>query len=575
MMYLYRALILDVNQKIDLARLPVAEGASFDSHMEEHNARCLENTRVELLRHITEWAEDKTGKPIFWLQGMAGTGKSTIARTAAQLFAGQNQLGASFFFKKGEGERGNATRFFATIATDLMGRVPGMISGVRKAIDADPAISGKALKDQFEKLILQPLSEEKKFPPKALRLVVVVDALDECEREEDVREILKLLSRTKDISLVSLRVFITSRPELPIRLGFKEMSDGTYQDLILHDVAKETIEHDIALFLKHELGQIREQRSLSSDWPSEDQIRILVQMTIPLFIFADTVCRFVRETKRNPRSRLNDILKYATKTLSQLDMTYLPILDPLFAIQDEREKEEQSREFKEIVGSIVVLNSPLSIVSLARLINIPTEDVKCWLDLLHSVLSIPVAEDMPVRLLHLSFREFLLDTQKRGKSPFWVNEEETHKRLTEKCLQLISSPNGLRQNICNLMRPGTLRSEINSKIIHNTLSPEIRYACRYWLYHLQKSKNCIRDGDLVHDFLQRYFLYWLEAMSLMGEASESIRMIISLQSLTDVRLLSSLYIGFHPYLSFRPMKVSRYLLFFTMESVLRCGIDLY
>ena len=40
---------------------------------------------MELQRRITEWAEDKTGKPIFWLKGMAGTGKSTIARTAAQL----------------------------------------------------------------------------------------------------------------------------------------------------------------------------------------------------------------------------------------------------------------------------------------------------------------------------------------------------------------------------------------------------------------------------------------------------------------------------------------------------------
>ena len=92
--------------------LPVAKVASYDSHTEEHNARCLPNTRTALLHDITQWAKDKDGKTIFWLCGMAGTGKLTIARTAAQSFAEAGQLGASFFFKKGEGERGNASRIF-------------------------------------------------------------------------------------------------------------------------------------------------------------------------------------------------------------------------------------------------------------------------------------------------------------------------------------------------------------------------------------------------------------------------------------------------------------------------------
>ena len=78
---------------------------------------------------------------------MAGTGKSTIARTVTQLLADNGQLGASFFFRKGEGERGNASRFFTTIVTDLIGNVPELISGIRKAVDANPAIPHKALKD--------------------------------------------------------------------------------------------------------------------------------------------------------------------------------------------------------------------------------------------------------------------------------------------------------------------------------------------------------------------------------------------------------------------------------------------
>src|SRR4051812_11587087 len=195
-----------------MTKLPTAKGASFDSHMEEHNSTCLPDTRTELLHQIQRWANDNNSKSIFWLSGAAGTGKSTIARTVARTFAEHQQLGASFFFKRGEGERGNATLFFTTIATQLLIRVPEIGPGIKKAIDANPAISEKALKDQFEKLILQPLLELARLP--ASTLLIVIDALDECEQDNDIRAILQLLSRSKVLKSVSLRILVTSRPEL-------------------------------------------------------------------------------------------------------------------------------------------------------------------------------------------------------------------------------------------------------------------------------------------------------------------------------------------------------------------------
>ena len=102
---------------------------------------------------------DLDGKCIFWLKGMAGTGKSTIARTVAEDFDADGLLGASFFFKRGEGERGNASRFFTTITLDLVHKVPALVPYVKSAIESEPRISGKSLKDQFEKLIFQPLSQ--------------------------------------------------------------------------------------------------------------------------------------------------------------------------------------------------------------------------------------------------------------------------------------------------------------------------------------------------------------------------------------------------------------------------------
>ncbi|KAI9765959.1 MAG: hypothetical protein M1839_005275 [Geoglossum umbratile] len=522
----------NIHIKLDLAKLPIAKGASFDSHMDEHNARCLANTRVELRSRIAEWAKDRNGKPIFWLKGMAGTGKSTIARSVAQSFADQHQLAASFFFKKGEGERGNATRFFTTIATDLVAHIPGLILGIRKALDADPGISERALKDQFEKLILQPLLEM--APSQTLACIVVIDALDECEREGDIRVILQLLARAKDIKPVSLRILVTSRPELPIRLGFKQMSDGMYQDLVLHEVPKRTIEQDIRLFLEYELREIQEQRSLPPGWPSGDEIQVLVELAVPLFIFAATACRYIADQRDNPMKRLEVVLQYQSATyVSKLDRTYLPILSQLFDDEDEVDKQKRTSEFRDIVGGIVVLESPLSISSLANFFQISKEDVRCRLDSLHSVLSIPDSEDLPVRLLHLSFRDFLIDPQKKGKNPFWMDKRETHERLASKCLELLSSPEGLQQNMCKLLNPGTQKREIDKQTIAIYLPPELQYACCYWAHHLEQSNCHICDGDPIHLFLQKYFLYWLEAMSLIGEAYKCIHIINRLQALAE------------------------------------------
>jgi hypothetical protein len=521
--------------------LPVATGASFDSHSEEHNARCLPNTRTEPLDAITTWANNKDGKPIFWLSGMAGTGKSTIARTVAESFASRGQLGASFFFKKGEGERGNASRFFTTIATDLVVHEPGMLAGIRKALDEDSAISQRALKDQFEKLVLQPLLGIQQARSPGLARVIMIDALDECEREEDIRAILQLLAQTKDVRPVPLRIVVTSRPELHIRLGFREMPNGTYQDLVLHEVPKSTIEHDIRLFLEHELGAIRKERKLASDWPSSHQIMALVELAVPLFIYAATVCRFVGTKGRNPMKYLDKVLEYKKSTFSQLDGTYLPALEQLLDEQKD-DKEEWLIEFREVVGSIVVLESPLSITSLGCLLQLSQEDVRCQLDSLHSVLSVTDSKDIPVRLLHLSFREFLINPQKQGKSPFWVDEKSTHNKLASRCLELMSGPSGLRQDMCGLLGPGVLRSEIDDGTVVSSLPPELQYACRYWTSHIIQSQQDILDREATHLFLQKHLLHWLEAMSLMRESSRCFHLLDSLQALAGVRSLQNIFL---------------------------------
>ena len=118
---------------------------------------------------------------------------------------------------------------------------------VRKALETDPTISGKAIKNQFEKLILQPLAgfRNRICTP----LIIVVDALDKCENDSYVKLIVHLLLQARFVRTVNVRVFVISRPKLPILLGFKEVLEDTYQDIVLHNIPHSIIEHNIAVYL--------------------------------------------------------------------------------------------------------------------------------------------------------------------------------------------------------------------------------------------------------------------------------------------------------------------------------------
>jgi len=137
--------ILAVNQNIVLDKLPIIDRAAFNSQAEGSAPTCHPDTRVDLLHQIHEWADQPKTHAIFWLNGMAGTGKSTISRTVARHFADQHRLDASFFFKRGDGDRGKVTKLFTTIAAHLISAVPSVAMYVKNTIELDPAVTGKAL----------------------------------------------------------------------------------------------------------------------------------------------------------------------------------------------------------------------------------------------------------------------------------------------------------------------------------------------------------------------------------------------------------------------------------------------
>lgn len=163
-------------------------------------------------------------------------------------------------------------------------------------------------------------------------------------------------------------------------------------------------------------------------------------------------------------------------------------------------------------------------------------DINNQLNLLHSVLNIPGSSNIPVRLLHLSFRDFLLDFKRKESNPFWIDEKEVHQNLTGQYLKVMQQ--SLRKNICNLLGDNTQCIEIDIYFVNCYLPPELQYSCRYWAHHLVKSRDITKELGDTFSFLQEHFLHWLEVMSIMGIISEAVGIIDKLQSVIEVSLFT-------------------------------------
>ncbi|KAK5042938.1 hypothetical protein LTR84_011994 [Exophiala bonariae] len=532
-----------------LKLLPTAAEAAFNSYSKQHDLLCLPNTRVDVLNEIYAWTEGEGHQCVFWLNGMAGTGKSTIARTVARRFSELGRLAGSFFFSRGGKDVHDARLLFTTIARHLADLSPILGRYISEAIAAREEIASQTFGDQWTQLIVGPLS---KLSGRMVQqsLIIVLDALDECEGNDDIRLLIRLLSETNSTSAVRLRVLVTSRPESAIRHGFRSMPESLHHDLILDAISQEVVDHDIAAFLEVKFNEMRESFAyLPIDWPGTETIDSLVRNAGGLFIYAATVCRFILTNKKwSPQRLLNLFTAQHTPSLSkgnsrklpslsptaELDMMYLQILKhSMQGIEDYDDRAELADEFKQVVGAIAILPEPLSPTALGRLLDVDQETIHILIEGLRSVVSVPDDPILPLRLLHSSFRDFLIDENRCNDPLFCLDEKEAHRTLTESCLQRLESPTGLKKDICSLKQHDSLAADLDKSTVLQSLPSHIQYACLYWAHHLKNIGQDLSEGGHPHLFLQHHFLHWLEALSVIGKLVNGVHAIDLLESMVD------------------------------------------
>ena len=285
---------------------------------------CLNGTRRDILLQIEEWLVDNGDQRIFWLNGLAGTGKSAIAQTFAERSFSDGKLGASFFCSRDFEDRSNLRAIFPALAFQLAHRYPQFREELLELLHVNPDVGQESLRSQFEKLVVRP------FRATGISTLIIIDALDECKDEGPTSALFSVLSRYVD-EIPEVKFFITGCPEPLIREGFQLKSLRSIIDVLeLHNIKRSSIDEDIKLYLLTHLTVIREARSnceFPEEWPSSHDIDILCNKAGGIFTYASGVIKFVASNHHSPTERLDFILRpQETTHEGGIDLLYTQIL---------------------------------------------------------------------------------------------------------------------------------------------------------------------------------------------------------------------------------------------------------
>ncbi|KAJ7114805.1 hypothetical protein C8R44DRAFT_709944 [Mycena epipterygia] len=481
--------------------------------------RCMDGTRVDIIKNILKQltAAPSSSQRIVMLSGSAGSGKSTIAKSIAAILADQHVLAASFFFSRNYVERQELRFFPSTIAQQLADYNADFRHQLVKFLrDDHTGIHSAEPRLQFQKLVVQLLE---KIPPCDTPWVVCLDALDECGKDRG-QILLRWLSDSMSQIPTHIRFLLTGRPDVPSYVKFDTLQ-SLMHGIILDDMDSTIVNEDIRLYLKHSLD--------GSTWTTRDlwkvpahQLDEIIDRAGGLFIFAATAVRYILAglPQNSPQRSVEYLLGGAP--LTHLYDLYHRIVDDAITLpspRDLRAQDSYDRAMK-VLSTILHLFQPLSTHDLAALLDMDVEDLKRTLLPLSAVIQIPEGSNTTIRIIHLSFREFMTIDVKVTRPDLLCGTDEQRCSILADLLHVMNTK--LKFNICDL--PTSYLRNIDlpdlTRQLDTCIPGYLRYCCRFWAHHVETTPCSLMEAA-VGKLLSEKFLFWLEVLSLLGWVSHA------------------------------------------------------
>ncbi|KAF7794139.1 hypothetical protein EIP86_005270 [Pleurotus ostreatoroseus] len=428
----------DAENQAVLQSIPYARGASLLAD----KGCCLPNTRTGILSEIVNWILDPDeSRRVFFLYGVAGEGKSAIAHSVARQFKNLDILGSSFRFDRSDRDR-KAALLFPTIARDLAEFKHDFCAPFLQAVKGHTRLQmSTSLSEQFEHFIQKPLEDLPLDAP----LVFVIDALDECP-DEDAKELAVLLAQASERLPGLCRILITSRPDASFYQLFSDSKN------VHMEAVKSPTNEEIEVYIHHQLMGHVDAGDLH---PQE--LAHLAQASQRYFQYAAVACRTINEPPpgvgvRERYDQIVDLQKRAGPEAQGSDLMDQLYRDILLRLGDEP---ATLQRFKSALGLILVAETPLTVTILDALYQMLV-DHNCRLqDLskhLGSVLHGVTDEAESVRILHSSFRDFLIDSKRAGE--FFIDERKAQVNMLDASLKIMKAK--LQLNIARVSSSYTL-----------------------------------------------------------------------------------------------------------------------
>ncbi|KAG8723957.1 hypothetical protein FRC09_000993 [Ceratobasidium sp. 395] len=442
---------------------------------------------------------------------MAGTGKTTIAYTLCERLHGAGELAASFFCSRQLPSCRNVGLILPSIAYQLSLFSRPFRCEISSTLERDPDVHNQPVAHQFESLIAEPLRKVTDALP--IGLVIVIDALDECDDADGVGRILSaILVHSKNLPV---KLFVTSRPD-PLILDRMESEQGerVRSVLRLHELERSVVQSDIKSYLTTELQGLKLETA---------DLQKLVGRSGVLFVYASTVVRYVKhESRAKSTQRLKQILASPASLESSyqgIDHLYSTILEA--ALDDKRLNGSERQEMIHALHTVICAHEPLSIDAIACFLGL--EDTELAGDALRPFMSVLQVSRISglVTTLHESFPDYLLDEKRSGK--FYCDATQHHAWFAGVCFDQIHVPNP-PFNICKLESSCIPDREVPA--LEDRLSMAIPshlfYACRHWKSHLEVAERRQDLLNKVFQLLSTRFLLWTEIMSLKQDLERGV-----------------------------------------------------
>jgi hypothetical protein len=345
----------------------------------------------------------------------------------------------------------------------------------------------------------------------------MVDALDECN--SDLSQLLDLIARNDSEPSSKVKWLVTSRamPEIEQRLR----PDGLGLKAVL-DLNSSHISHAVNAFIDVKVSELAKQRNYDNELQKEIK-GYLYEKANGTFLWVALVCRELQEVP----------LWETWSVLQNLPPGLAPLYQRMVAQILEMADAGTVELCKRTLSSVMLTHRPIHLKELVVIAGLPEElpdDLQSLNKLVQFCGSfLTIQEDM-VYFIHPSAKHYF--ATENDLEIFPLGQEEEHLKIASRSLQIMSDT--LRKDICDLRIPGVLLKGLGG--INQDPLAHIQYACCYWVDHLSQAgglhlQTSLLDGGIVHEFLQKHLLHWLEVLSLTGKMSEGVLAITSLESL--------------------------------------------